>query len=346
MRLFGKEVKPRLTWRTAVTAVFCAAVSVTSITGWVYAVSKQVSLTDDDGFSERFTTYKATTAMVLAEKGIALRDGDEVSPPLADPVPDGAEITVNRAVVIHVVNGEEEFVKRTAKKTVADVLNSLEIAVGSGTILNAGLDDAVFEGMTIKVIHSRQELICVEEAIPFKITKKSTSSLKEGETRVAREGSEGRVEQTYDVYYENDKEVSRSLVKSSVLVAATDKVIEYGAPAAPKTAVVYNSGTVVSRGGEIRYKAVLSCSASAYSIQGRTATGVSTRAGVVAVDPSVIPLGSRLYIEAPDGSWTYGSAVAADTGGSIKGNKVDLFMESLQDAKKFGRRKATVYILD
>ena len=71
-----------------------------------------------------------------------------------------------------------------------------------------------------------------------------------------------------------------------------------------------------------------------------------SQVGAVAVDPKVIPLGTRLYIEAPDGSWTYGKAIAADTGGSIKGNKVDLYMESYDEAIRFGRRPAKVYILE
>ena len=68
--------------------------------------------------------------------------------------------------------------------------------------------------------------------------------------------------------------------------------------------------------------------------------------GVVAVDTRVIPLGTRLYIEAADGSWVYGSAVAGDTGGAIRGNKVDLFFNTRQECLNFGRRTARVYILE
>ena len=68
--------------------------------------------------------------------------------------------------------------------------------------------------------------------------------------------------------------------------------------------------------------------------------------GVVAVDPSVIPLGTKLYIEAVDGSWTYGYAVAGDTGGAIKGNRIDLFFNSNAEAMSFGRRQAKVYVLN
>lgn len=80
--------------------------------------------------------------------------------------------------------------------------------------------------------------------------------------------------------------------------------------------------------------------ATAYTHTGnRTATGTMPRVGVVAVDPKVIPLGTRLYIDG------YGFARAEDTGGAIKGDKIDLFLDTSEEAKRFGRRWVTVYIL-
>ena len=73
---------------------------------------------------------------------------------------------------------------------------------------------------------------------------------------------------------------------------------------------------------------------------------MKARRGVIAVDPNVIPLGTRLYVEAADGSWTYGYCVAGDTGGAIKGNKIDLFFDTAAEVKKFGVRNARVYILE
>ena len=72
---------------------------------------------------------------------------------------------------------------------------------------------------------------------------------------------------------------------------------------------------------------------------GITASGTKARPGVVAVDPSVIPLGTRLYVEG------YGFAVAEDTGGAIKGNRIDLFYENRKQALNYGMRKVKVYIL-
>lgn len=71
-----------------------------------------------------------------------------------------------------------------------------------------------------------------------------------------------------------------------------------------------------------------------------TATGLKAQKGVVAVDPSFIPLGTRLYVDG------YGYAIAADTGSAIKGNRIDLCYNTLEEALSFGRRKVKVKILD
>lgn len=346
MHLFDKDAKPRPTWRLIVLIICFVTIGAMSVSGLVYAMSKQVSIADDDGFYESFVTYKKTTAEVLEEKGITLRENDEVNFGLDEVIKDGSQIVVSRAVAIQIVDGEDAYFVRTAKKKVADLLAAEGISISETTVLNVELDGVVFEGMTVTITHTSEEIVTAEEIIPFKITKKPSTKLKEGETKVVQEGSEGLLKKEYIVYYENNKEVSRELLNSEVVTPAVDKIVHYGASAPATAAVAYNTGTITSRGGELRYKAVINASASAYCIKGRTATGVQTRVGVVAVDPKVIPLGSRLYIESADGSWTYGNAVAADTGGSIKGNKVDLYMETYNEAISFGRRNAKVYILE
>ena len=99
----------------------------------------------------------------------------------------------------------------------------------------------------------------------------------------------------------------------------------------------------VSR-GEMRYSDALYMEATAYlpgdgGGSGITASGIPATYGVAAVDPSVIPLGTRLYIPG------YGEAIAADTGGAIVGHKIDLCMESYGEAMEFGRQNVTVYVL-
>ncbi|AST97853.1 peptidoglycan-binding protein [Shouchella clausii] len=85
-------------------------------------------------------------------------------------------------------------------------------------------------------------------------------------------------------------------------------------------------------------------SADCNGCSGVTATGIDLKANpnqkVIAVDPSVIPLGSRVYVEG------YGEAIAGDTGGAISGNKIDVFVPSQSDAINFGRKTVKVTVLD
>lgn len=104
-------------------------------------------------------------------------------------------------------------------------------------------------------------------------------------------------------------------------------------------------------GSSYEYTAVIDVTATAYhrvEDGGEiTASGTVTQYGTIAVDPRVIPLGSRLYVvsDGGDQSWSYGPGLAEDTGGLIKGAKIDLFFMTGDEANDFGIRPAKVYIL-
>ena len=150
------------------------------------------------------------------------------------------------------------------------------------------------------------------------------------------------------VVTEDGREISRELLKEIVLQDPVKMILEYG--------TVLNHKT--SRGDTLRYSKEMDMRATAYTssfeetgkapghpLFGITATGIKAKKGVIAVDPRVIPLGTRVYIEIPGKTPDYGYAVAADVGGGIKGNRVDLYYESKADAMNFGRRNVKVYIL-
>lgn len=84
--------------------------------------------------------------------------------------------------------------------------------------------------------------------------------------------------------------------------------------------------------------------ATAYSITGTTATGMHTRPGIVAADPAVLPLGSRIRV---GGAGTYsGVYTVADTGPAVNGREIDIFIPDRRAAKRFGRRRVRVKILE
>ncbi|SDF40776.1 3D domain-containing protein [Sporolituus thermophilus] len=116
--------------------------------------------------------------------------------------------------------------------------------------------------------------------------------------------------------------------------------------------IIQKKAPKVFRDAPVRYKQILDIVATAYAPgphdNGKwgnlTHIGTQVRPGIIAVDPKVIPLGTRVYIEFPDGHGMY--AVAEDTGGAIKGNRIDIAMWTVAEAYNFGIQKVKVYILD
>ena len=114
----------------------------------------------------------------------------------------------------------------------------------------------------------------------------------------------------------------------------------------PEEDAVSGNTITTSDGQVLSYSSTISVEATAYTGGGTTATGTSARYGAIAVDPSVIPYGTRMYIVSDDGNWIYGVATAEDCGGAIKGNIIDLYFDDYSTCIQFGRRSCTVYILD
>ena len=217
-----------------------------------------------------------------------------------------------------------------------------EYLSSSGIIL-AGTDYHSSSKNETESITTKQ--VTETEKVSYNTIKRVSASLPAGYTNVIREGVEGEKSVTYKVKYQNGKEVSREMVSETLLNAPVDKIVEYGDTDA--------KASTASDDTSFSYKYVIECKATAYDLSpeenggyaGQSATGVPLDKGVIAVDPRVIPLGSRVYIEALDGSWSYGYAVAADTGGAIKGKRVDLCYRTQKECIQFGVRPCRVYVL-
>ena len=170
---------------------------------------------------------------------------------------------------------------------------------------------------------------------PLTLKQQLNESLDKSVSKVKSEGVNGEKEVTYEVVYRDGVETSRNVTSTKTITEPKNEIVIKG------TGQVY-----ASRGGEsINYKEKLNCVATAYSGDRTTATGrspVRNPGGMstIAVDPSFIPLGSKVYVEG------YGYAIAADTGGAIKGNRVDLFFNTEAEASNWGVRNLDVYILN
>lgn len=111
---------------------------------------------------------------------------------------------------------------------------------------------------------------------------------------------------------------------------------------------VIGDGTITLPTGEVlTYTGVITSSATAYCDKGRTATGTEARVGAIAVDPRVIPYGTRMFIISADGEYIYGIATAEDCGSldHIVGTRIDLHFDTLAECIQFGNRDCFVFFL-
>ena len=183
--------------------------------------------------------------------------------------------------------------------------------------------------MRIHVLAAGETFKPEEAPMAFRVEKRPDTQLERGEERVLRAGEEGRVQRLV-----KSGPHGQEMLSETVLAEPVPQLVATG------TANVVET----SRGAE-RFESVRSMVATAYlpsdgNGAGITSTGIRARRGVVAVDPRVIPYGTRVYIPG------YGVALAADTGGAIVGNRIDLCMEDYGEAMRFGRRSVKVYILE
>lgn len=174
----------------------------------------------------------------------------------------------------------------------------------------------------------------VSKEIPFEVHYEFSRLVPGGRVLKVREGKPGEVVSTYRIYMADGKVVGKELVEVTK-TPAVDAVYHMG-----------KAGFGTSR-GSFRRNRVLTMSASAYDpspatigrgATGRTATGQRAGYGVVAVDPQVIPLNTLVFVEG------YGFALACDTGGAIKGNRIDLCYGSRSQALRFGRKQVKVHV--
>ena len=297
-------------------------------TGYSFA-NKSVVLAVD-GQEVKVRTFARTVGGLLRAQKLELNEKDEVSPEPDTPLASGMVVTLNHAVPVNVTADGQDMSLYTRKQRVGDLLEEYGISVGPDDEVTPGQDAPVTSGMAVHVARVKTVMSDVEAPVPYQIKKQYTTLLASGSTRVAREGCAGTEKQTWQVTFRDGQETGRELVEREILIEPVDQVLMVG------------SGWSISRGGEnIRYAETKDMVASAYSYTGyNTASGVAPHYGVVAVDSSVIPLGARLYIDG------YGYAKALDRGGAIRGNRIDLFFESVEEAMRWGVRGVKVYTLD
>lgn len=237
---------------------------------------------------------------------------------------------------------------KTSCKTVKELLSDLKIKVDDDDIVIPDLDTELKSEGKISVIKVDVKVIEKEVEAPFKTIKKKNKELSHKQSKILVQGVNGKNKVKCKEYYAGDKLIKEEVIHVETIVKPIDQVFEEG------TKDVFTNDR-----GDFTARKAIKMVATAYEAgprstgkrpgdkgYGITASGARAKRGTVAVDPRVIPLGTKLYIKSlTPGVPDYGFAIAQDTGGAIKGNKIDLFMDTVWECLQFGRRPVMVYIL-
>lgn len=224
-------------------------------------------------------------------------------------------------------------------------------------------DDLDLENADYLFITNYEQVVeSKEKTLEFKTVETEDPTLPVGERVVNREGSAGIAKETVLKVYRNEKLTLEKVISEQVVTPAVDGEILVGTMEVQEDTIEehasehvedYSANESHSNSSDMgfSYSYYIDVQATAYDASVAdgipyTALGTIARPGVIAVDPSVIPLGTHVYIESLDGWPSYGYAVAEDTGSAIVGNIIDLFYDSHQTAIEFGRRSVRVYILN
>ena len=302
----------------------------------VWKQAKQVEIVKDNEKKTIWTTAD-TVAELLNEQKIVLNEQDEISPRPQKTIKNKMEISIKLALHLTLVDGGIEQQVWSTSATVADFLTQQGIKLNEFDRVEPSLSETVKRDDVINVIRVEKVTDVVEEPVHFAVITKKDESLEKGKQVTVNEGKKGLVSRKYEVILENGKEVSRKLISEQSLREKLDKVVAVGTK---------ELDIQVSRGTETGTEFYVNTTAyTAYcnGCSGITATGFDLRANptakVIAVDPRIIPLGTKVYVEG------YGYAVAADTGGAIKGHKIDVFFPTKAEAFRWGVRKVKIKIL-
>jgi uncharacterized protein YabE (DUF348 family) len=346
----AKNIKRLFTLKETLFVATALIVSVLAGYSLFSFLEKDVTINDNGQYID-VKTMAGTVEEVLEQNGVTIASDDYISMALDEKLQTEKinEINIKRAVPVNVIADGSKTVLMTWRDTVGEALeNSPVKPSGLDRLDNVSTEDKIIKDMTIKITRVQEQIVTETEAIPFETVKKENDRLNSGSVRTVKEGVAGELEKQYKVVTEDGTQVLKELVKETLLASPISAIVEFG--------TVLNHTT--SRGDVLRYEEVLSMRATAYTASfkdtgknpgdpgfGITRTGIRAKKGVIAVDPRVIPLGTRVYVEVAGSTPDYGYAVAADTGGAIKGNLIDLYYDTQDFVDHWGVKKVKVYIL-
>ncbi|MGQ0548430.1 MAG: 3D domain-containing protein [Armatimonadota bacterium] len=284
---------------------------------------------------QRRLTYGATVRDVLREAAITVGPHDRLIPAAGVRLAPRTIIEIRRAFPVLVMVDGSRRVVMTAAATVDELIGDAAhgLAVRPRDRVYPSAATPLVSGDIVRIVRIETRIIEKTEPVPFARIIQPTVTLPSGVPRVVQRGRLGVRTYATSVTTADGEVVDRRELAPVITAPPQDHVVQVG------------TRRMFADRGEFAGKEVVQMEATAYApwhgegVNDITAIGLKARYGVVAVDPKVIPLRSVVFVEG------YGRAIAGDTGGAIKGHRIDLCYDTVREAYKFGRRPVRVYIL-
>ena len=286
--------------------VLLSGAGVMAVTTQVNTVKIQLS----NGYEMTVLTSKTNVKEILEDNNIILENNEKVTPNIDE------EISSNKLIKITDKSNQEIEVAKVSESGIETTLDS---------ILNA------YSQITEKIVEE-------EETIPFEIITKDVSNGAEAtKNKVLQEGVEGKKKVTYKVKYQNDIEIERNKISEEIIQEPVNKIIQVKSKTVSSRSSVTtrssNSTSAESSSSSVKvYKVTAYCSCSkccGSHANGYTSSGTKATAGRTVAAPSNLAYGTKLNINGK----TY---VVEDRGGAIKGNRIDIYVNSHSEALAWG----------
>lgn len=310
---------------------------------------KTVTITVD-GTTKKVVTYRGKVKDLLNDINVNLNTEDKVTPSIESRILENSTVEIKRAVDVAIeVDGKALQLKSTEEDVKgllsSDAVKSLFEKENIGELretdkISVPLEDKVSSDLKVKITRVDTKVEVTTEQIQFSAVTTNDDTKSASYKAVIKPGENGEKEVSTQVVLEDGKEVSRQVICEKVVKDPVNEILSVG------TLSVF----IPSRGTNEPYSRHISMIATAYSgeqsgITNYTSSGMMVKRdasgySTIAVDPRIIPLGTKMYIEG------YGYAIAADTGGAINGNKIDIYFDTISECQGWGVRNVDVYILE
>ncbi len=311
----------------------CMALVVASSCLFGFTSNEKKVLIQDGTVTRELVTQETSIESILEAAKIDLGASDGYTV-IQDKSVDGViRVQVIRAMPIKVWKDRETTSYTIGRASVGEALEALNINT-DGYRVYPNANARLQPGMTINLISEANKITVTKEDIPYTIEYRKEAKLPVGEKKVIAPGVKGVKETTSRVIRVGKMNVKK-VIDTQVIQAPQKEIVAIGT----------GYRMLPTSRGYVRYKKIVKMEATAYTLacgngDGVTSIGIVPYEGIIAVDPRVIPYRTRVYVPG------YGFAMAGDTGGAIKGNRIDLFMHKRSDAMRWGRRQVNMYILE